>query len=186
MKMCKRCNVMSEYSNFLKHPRHGDGYKNICKNCRDAYLSEWKKQNSEKDKGYKKKYVEKLRIKRMSEGLCCNCNEKKLENSVLCLKHWFDQKANIHLGSTSKGYLLKELAEKQNYKCVYTGELLIPSINMSLDHIIAHSKKVEFKKDINNLQWVTRLINTQKNNLSHERFISLCKTIHFNFNTNIL
>lgn len=79
------------------------------------------------------------------------------------------------LGRISDWRLLEQLLESQQRRCVYTGELLIPGINASLDHRIPVAQNGT--DEIGNLQWVTKRVNAMKSDCSHEEFIKLCRTI---------
>jgi len=78
-----------------------------------------------------------------------------------------------HFGSSKYWKQLYNLAIDQDFICSYTGEQLIPSLNMSLDH-----KNPKIRKfDIDNLHWTTYHVNIAKNKLTHEEFLQLCKLI---------
>ena len=109
--------------------------------------------------------------------ICLRCSEKSLENNNHCINHWFIYKSLDTFGTTKYSKELKDIAEKQNWICPYTGDTLIPSINMSVDHIISKKEDPSKTYDINNIQWVTFQANLCKSSLSHDAFILFCKKV---------
>jgi len=106
---------------------------------------------------------------------------ERLENSdSYCEKHWFEYVAKAHLGTMKRGSELKLLLEKQNYKCAYTGIVLIPALNASIDHKMPLSLDSEQYQKIENLQWVCLDINTMKRNHTEEDFLEYIKLIYEN------
>ena len=75
---------------------------------------------------------------RNKKGLCRHCLNERIKNSTMCEKHWYEDISSRHFGTTKREEFLKKLAEIQEYKCAYTDEVLLPAINMSLDHIISN------------------------------------------------
>ena len=65
-----------------------------------------------------------------------------------------------------RGTDIKTLLERQNYKCAYTGLILTPAVDASVDHIIPLSTDAEQYNKIENLQWVHSDINRMKNNIT--------------------
>jgi len=73
---------------------------------------------------------------------------------------------------------IKKLLSDQNNRCVYTGDLLIPGVNASLDHIIPSSRiELTVKNELANLQWVNYYVNRMKWNNNHEEFLTKCLLI---------
>ncbi len=118
---------------------------------------------------------------RQIEGKCKACREPKLENSCYCEKHYFMRMASNELGDSKQWEYLRDLWLKQDKKCVYTGEELIIGKNMSLDHIIPKSRDKSLKNSIENVQWVTWLVNRIKYSLNHEEFVTLCHNVSSRF-----
>lgn len=114
---------------------------------------------------------------RKISNICSCCGNEKLKKSVYCFTHWFCNNASKNLNNYNLGIDLINIYEKQNRKCVYSGVELIPSINMSLDHIVSRYDNKDLIHDINNVQWVHKDINVMKNRFSHDNFIKLCKYI---------
>jgi hypothetical protein len=82
---------------------------------------------------------------------------------------------------------LQELYDKQNHKCIYTGNEIIIHFSLckfedrkintaSLDRI--NSNKGYIK---GNVQWIHKDVNYMKFNLSHDRFLELCNQITNNY-----
>jgi hypothetical protein len=62
----------------------------------------------------------------------------------------------------------------QNYRCALSGVKLIPS-KAEVDHIVPLSKGGS--NSIDNLQWVHKVINRMKGNMSQDDFIRLCSKV---------
>jgi len=60
----------------------------------------------------------------------------------------------------------------QNYRCAYTGELIVLGVNDSLDHILPTSKFPKLRSDPTNVEWVTRKVNCMKWDSTREEFIA--------------
>jgi hypothetical protein len=178
MKKCTRCKKELTESNFHKNNTKKDKLSNRCKECTNITTREWQHKNRERHNNNQKKQ----KINRTNKGLCRYCLNEKLPNSTRCEKHWFEDISVHHFGTTNFGTFLKELAQKQNFKCFYSDKELIPAFNMSLDHIISNFDNPTKKEDISNVQWVTKDMNLIKNKLSHENFIELCDYISKKFN----
>lgn len=101
-------------------------------------------------------------------------------SNTLCEKHWFEGVSKHHLGTRTKWCEIKEILEEQNYKCTYTGLILTPALDASVDHIIPLSTDPEQHNKIENLQWVHSDINRMKNNHSEEDFLKYIKLIYEN------
>ena len=182
-KVCYKCRkklpLTSEY--FSAHKKSSDGFDGRCKSCVNL-LS--KKNREKKGEQYRVDNISKAkeqRISRLNRGLCRHCSSERLENSdSYCEKHWFEYVAKAHLGTMKRGSELKLLLEKQNYKCAYTGIVLIPALNASIDHKMPLSLDSEQYQKIENLQWVCLDINTMKRNHTEEDFLEYIKLIYEN------
>lgn len=113
-------------------------------------------------------------------GRCHNCKLPTMEHSsCYCKKHWFigTSKQRLNDGTVGAGRFLEELLVNQNYKCPYTGKILIPGVNCWLDHILPTSRFPELKYNKNNVEWVDKTVNLCKHNRTKEEFIKLCKQV---------
>ena len=120
------------------------------------------------------KSVKSLVKKRQAKGLC-HCGDKATIGKI-CEKCWFKHASLLNTGSRKNWEAIKNKLEAQQYRCVYTQELLVPGKNASLDHIIPKIKGGS--NNIENLQWTTNFINTKmKCHFTHNEFISLIKNI---------
>lgn len=121
------------------------------------------------DGSWKKFYANKK-----SMGLCAHCPEKATIGT-LCLKDWFKNVSSNHFGTRKFGDNLLELMEKQGWGCAYTGVRLVPGQNASLDHKIPITKKGILS--LENVQWVSTVVNRMKSNMTDEEFIGMCRLI---------
>lgn len=115
-----------------------------------------------------------LREQRKKDGLCTRCGEQAVAGTV-CFLHWVRRIASVTVGCNGAGAVLTSLWERQRGRCAYTGELLIPGHNASLDHKMPTSRGGDHS--IDNLQWVSSLINRMKTDMTHEEFLSMCRRI---------
>ncbi len=107
-----------------------------------------------------------------------DCNTISLPNTHYCLSCWYDQRVkNLGMGRDTRGKELEQIAINQNYKCPYSGEDLVPAVNMTVDHIVPIAKDRTKKRDITNLQWTTPLMNHMKADSSHDEFLAICRKI---------
>lgn len=168
-KICSKCSQELFLNSFSNHKINKDGLCYHCKECVSKYRQKWGRKNRIKKK-------EKIK-KRLKEGLCYICGEKRLlSSSRYCEKHWYVAVCG-HWLKTSYWKELREIMENQDYKCVYTGDELILGLNVELDHIVPISINPELKNDISNFQWVTKDTNRMKANLIEEQFLSVCVQI---------
>src|SRR5574343_387316 len=156
------------------------GYK--CKVCQSL-----ERTNKNFSKSLKRRLEnrEKINIKQNSErqerlllGQCFYCKNKRLPNSTsYCEQHFLESKAKKHLKSSKYWINLKQILEKQNSKCPYTGELIVLGLNDALDHIIPRQGQKVYDR-LDNLQFVLRDVNLLKFVLDEHRFLELCTKIH--------
>ena len=182
-KVCYKCRKKLELNsdNFAISKKSSDGFDGRCKHCVNLLSKKYRENKGEK---YRLENISKSKEQqntRLSKGMCRHDNTLRLENSdTLCEKHWFEYVAKHHLGTMKKGKLLKDLFDKQNGKCVYTGLQLTPALNASIDHILPLSKNPEMFNDIENLQWVHSDINLMKRNHLEDDFLNYIKLIYEN------
>jgi len=136
--------------------------KNFCVDCFAIKMVKWRD----------------LVSHRKCNNLCMDCG---VEGTItpgkkkLCFKCWAKGIAGRTLGNYNKWEDIKAILERQKYKCPYTGQVLIPGKNTSLDHIVPKSKGGS--NDIDNLECVIKIVNTMKHNQSHEEFIKIMQDI---------
>lgn len=92
-----------------------------------------------------------------------------------CTNCWFKEAANRGLRNRRHATAIKTLFEDQKGRCAYTGDVLIPGDNASLDHIDPIS--LGGSNDPNNVQWVTKVVNRMKTNMNHDEFVGMCLRI---------
>lgn len=180
MKKCIKCKKQLDELCFHKNKSKKDGLTNICKSCIAEYNKEWVCKN----RGRVNDNQRILKLKHAENGLCRHCNNVALSGSQMCEKHWFQDISRKQFKTIKHWEFLKDLWVNQSKKCVYTDEILIPGINMSLDHIISKYNDILLSEELTNVQWVTKDINMIKNKLSHDEFIDLCEKIYKKFRNN--
>ncbi|HQJ66548.1 MAG TPA: hypothetical protein PLH32_18235 [bacterium] len=174
------------------------------RNLRSAYTQKWRKEHPEEAKAmrhnyykahrneiadsqkiwqqnnreWKNQYQRTWRTLQKAKRLCTKCSNPIMKNHTqFCEAHWYKKVAQRNTGSTKNWEFLKKLAAKQNFTCPYSGEHLIPGINMSLDHKYPVSRFPDYVNNLENLQWVSIKINQVKRDLTHDEFIVLVKQI---------
>jgi len=116
-------------------------------------------------------------IRRFRElGLCNECGKPASIGGKykLCEVCWFRHIAKVRTGAYKNWLAIKELLQRQNYRCAYTGTELIIGDNASLDHITPCVKGGD--NSITNLQWIDRRVNTIKYDMTHQEFILYLKS----------
>ena len=111
----------------------------------------------------------------MENGLCNQCGKETIKGKNQCEKHYLMQVSLDRLGSRKYWKELKELIEKQNYKCALTGDIISFNDNIELDHILPTSRKGT--NELSNVRWVTKQANRLKQNLTDIELKELCKKI---------
>lgn len=119
-------------------------------------------------------------------GICWSCaknpfiavlGSRIMSGSKVCERCYMRRKTTSVLGSLSGIAIVTEKLKQQNYRCAYTGELLILGVNDSLDHIIPASRYPEGRHDPNNLEWVTRSVNVMKWDRTPTEFMAIINSI---------
>ena len=117
--------------------------------------------------------------RRKLNGICIVCSNDAVPRLTMCKIHLVMQVGSRGCGNGTKAFaeMLLEIFEKQERQCPYTGEHLSIGDNASLDHVKPKSRFPELIDEPSNLQWVTKRANTAKQDMTHEEFISFCKTV---------
>lgn len=136
-----------------------------------------------------------LRIKEISDnkkrelslsGLCNRCGSNKFLDSYskkktltrLCQECYLKDVSCRHFDTPQHWQKLYEILKRQDFRCAYTGEILVLGINASVDHILPQKKYPEKAKDVDNIQWVTKDINGMKSSFVEKRFLELITSIY--------
>lgn len=115
-----------------------------------------------------------LRMRRQESGLCIRC-KAPADAGASCVKCWTINVSVNVCGDTSLRLPLFDLLKSQDFRCVYSGRILVPAVNANVDHIIP--KFQGGSDDIDNLQWVDKQINRMKTDMSHQEFVAMCRFI---------
>lgn len=145
VKICSKCKESKTVDSFTSGNTKS-GFHSWCKSCNNARTRN-------------------KRISDTQQGLCKNCSQGRLKGSSLCLFHFVKQ--NYKKSNALTELLINKLYA-QKFECYYTGTLLLPGVNASLDHICPISKQGEDSPD--NLVWVDFSVNRMKRNASTSYF----------------
>ena len=117
-------------------------------------------------------------------GLCADCGKAPpLESTASparyprCEVCYFRRAIKDRLGSSKEWRNLRDKLIAQDYRCPYTGELLILGVNDSVDHIYPVARFPERAHDLNNIEWVSRSVNEMKRDRTPDEFMSLIARI---------
>jgi hypothetical protein len=123
------------------------------------------------------------RIKAIENKQCSRCFKLPVISEYsYCEICFFKYRAYEHLKDRTKWHTLKEKLESQNYKCVYTNQILVVGKNATIDHILPKSRCPELRYTLSNLQWVTLTANQMKKDLTHEEFLEHISQIYHHVN----
>jgi hypothetical protein len=152
--------VVKHVDDFYESPTGLLSRHSRCKNCYYAH-----------HKPLKKKYRESYKI----TGKCARCQKPAMPNNRNCEPCWWKETARQATRRSSDGAEIRALFDRQGGCCVYTGEVLVPGNNASLDH---RTPRVRGGADtLSNLQWVTKAVNTAKGTFTHEEFVLFCRKV---------
>lgn len=101
---------------------------------------------------------------------CRYCKSLRLRGSIYCLFHFVRNLANTHSIPKENTNDLVSKLYLQEFRCFYTGILLLPGINTSLDHVIPKTKNGT--NDLTNLVWVDSSVNRMKSNIDLDEFLT--------------
>lgn len=135
--------------------------KVLCIRCRDKNLA-----------AGKAKY-----LRHKSKGLCHRCGAEVLVNCKLCHRCWLRKKSIDNLGTETRWQELGNKLIAQEYICPYTGELLVPGINASVDHIFPSSLYPELEYELDNVEWVDMRFNRTKFDYTPDQFYHLTMAV---------
>ncbi len=117
------------------------------------------------------------REKLIASGCCCRCGVVlENNNNVRCIACYLKMMGACSAGGARFWKDLKDLYEKQNGRCPYTGRQLTLGLDTELDHVVPKSQGGTCS--INNVQWVYAPINQMKRDHLHDRFLELVSEIY--------
>lgn len=149
--VCRKEMVLNS-DNFYVNNTKNKGFEYCCKSCSKYRLSKYNKELTSEKRKVKNEKTKEFREKQFDKGLCKVCKQPRLFDLKVCKKHHLADLSYKHLGTTTRWEELEKLLEKQDYKCIYTGDELILGINASVDHIKPLSQNPELNNSIENLQ----------------------------------
>jgi len=120
---------------------------------------------------------------RKEQGMCVKHAFRKAEIGINCEECWFRNISNATFGTPTRWPCLKDMLEKQKYICDYTGMILTPGTNASIDHKIP--RVIVKNDDLRNLHWIDLVVNCSKRDIPHDEFLSIIEVIHNRCNLGI-
>lgn len=174
MKKCRWCNESKPPVQFRVDRRSQSGIGAICRKCSNQSNKTF--QESQKQL-----------------GLCRMCARPNVlpitHKASLCLYHWCHQATNSILRQAKlNGITLaaQDFKRITNYlydkaqtitHCPYTNELLVPGINMAVDHILPIKHHPDLIIACSNLEFICSDCNFMKRAFSKQEFINRCQLI---------
>jgi hypothetical protein len=201
MKTCGRCKVLKHVSDFFKSCINASGFSSWCRQCtKDSKQEKYVKGecvscgkakeesrqsltlclNCQKDKT---NGVMKVKERYRINGLCMSCGTNPqllaLQNkrNAVCEDCYIKQTATATMKQYNLWRLLKEKLVEQNYRCPYTGNLLVLGVNASIDHIYPQSRFPELISNPDNFEWVDIKVNHIKRNMTRDEFVTMLRNI---------
>lgn len=168
-RICSSCNIYKDRWYFFDHPLGFNGLGSRCKECVSLF------NKTDESKKIKKGLYD----KRKNSNECVRCGNLELVTNIHCEKHWFECEANSCADGMKNLDAILKLWQQQQGRCFYTGEVLIPGLNASLDHQLPRSRGG--LDDPSNLKWVSKNINFMKSIMTHDEFINMCSLIYSRF-----
>lgn len=110
-----------------------------------------------------------------SVGLCSQCRNTNDTVTNYCSICVLKRAATKWLGNVEQWPILEQLFFGAKQECPYTGVKLQLGVNAELDHIVARARGGT--GDVANLQWVSKVVNRSKTDLSHDEFVELCHAV---------
>jgi hypothetical protein len=155
----------------------------ICRDCKTASIPN-NSSRCEKCSEHRRVQNAQYVLNKKTKGHCTNClNTATIKTSQyhICDLCYCKSVSRSRLGTSNYAQQVLDKLKEQDYKCPYTKIELELGVNCSLDHILPVSRFPDKANDLDNVEWVTRHVNTAKNNMTPEEFISFIKLISANF-----
>ena len=194
-KQCTKCKIDQLIDNFY---RRGSGrYQSWCKECTANPRFKQKLPTPEQRKATLRRYYDrhpdKIKLKigyhrernryRQQVGLCVACMPGiALPNESVCLFCWvmilirtLCTRCKQPLTLVQRKQLATILMHSIPIHCPYTGEPVLPGINLHLDHKLPLKERPDLAFNLDNLQWVSKAYNYCKWDMSDTEFTSKYK-----------
>jgi hypothetical protein len=113
----------------------------------------------------------------MPSNLCRQCHKRKKRHGSRCDICYWRRKAGDHLKTPGQWRAIKALWEAQGRRCAYSGRLVKPGKNLSIDHLRPRGLFPGEAVSLNNLFIVDTEVNIAKSHLSLDDFLKLCKSV---------
>lgn len=186
--ICDRCRIKSEpYHNRYKKQRQIKynlrKEQKLCTRCGEVLARDGKTTCQECEN--KKRIINKKRSKQLIEqGICIGCGKKQAVKGIQkCEECVLKGLAHLYKISYKK---LKRKLKQQNGRCYYSGKLLQPGVNLSVDHIKPRSRYPKLLYKESNLVLVDYDVNISKRDLEVDEFFAMVKNIYeYNFKNKI-
>lgn len=169
MRRCLDCKIDKSESDF---PKNG-GRKNLhpyCLPCHNARSRKYYRNNREE-----------ILSRRDRPELCMAQKERRRKEPMKHrIFHW-----NAYLGTNLTMDIVKEILEKQGWRCVFCGDPLMIDGKIELDHKIPRSRGGS-KGELSNLQFLCWTCNQTKDRLTPDEYVNHCNKVLENWNVTFL
>ena len=162
-KICSKCNISKNASEFHKRSNRKSGICSCCKLCTKKY--------HQANKTVWAKQTKKRKTDLLSRGLCVDCGKSKLatHSKNQCPTCYWKHRSCHALGVVKHWEFVRDVFYA-NPVCPYSGEKLVLGVNAELDHKIPRVVRPDLVSDINNVHWVSTEMNKKKKNRTHSEF----------------
>lgn len=176
--ICTKCHKTKSRKEFY-YSKTEQRFSSWCKQCFLSYHKDYYNKNKSRLCTGRYKNIEKAKKRWVANGRCITCGKPKLENSRYCELHYIRSAMRYSLGHSriDDAKILLAKFKSNGQKCPYTGEPLILGSNTHLDHILPRSRYPELIKSIDNLEWVSAIVNRAKGTMTKDEFLSKYKII---------
>ncbi len=156
-KICTKCFVIKEITEYNKHPETKDGLDPRCKNCHSQYSKNYYKQNKQK----RDKQIREWQANNLKNGLCLQCTAVRLSFSkCYCLKHYFMDRSYSTFKTRKHWKVLQDMSKNANC-ALCLSHLSSPGL-IEFDHILPRKKYPHLISNINNIQTLCKTCNLSK------------------------
>lgn len=118
-KKCSKCKIEKPICDFGNRTKSNDGKRSCCKICDSEYTKRWRKNNKEKVKLQKQKYLKKYSQKNLDRGR--KYRENNQEKNLARIKNWREnnKEYSINYYQENKSKITKQQSERKKIDILF-------------------------------------------------------------------